>query len=48
MAIHHTFHGPVDLPVPEPLRRLDRSAATGAGIRVVRPAPAGPIGRSRS
>ena len=38
MAIHHTFFGPVDLPVPEPLRRLDRAAATEAGVRVVRPA----------
>ena len=38
MAIHHTFFGPVDLPVPEPLRHLDRRAATAAGIRIVRPA----------
>jgi hypothetical protein len=48
MAIHHTFFGPADLPVPEPLRRQDRPAASAAGVRVVRPGRAGDNTRSGS
>jgi hypothetical protein len=39
MAMYHTFYGPVDLPVPEPMRRRDRRGTGAAGIRVVRLAP---------
>jgi hypothetical protein len=36
MVFHPSIMGPVELPLPEPLRRPDERSAKDAGVRIVR------------